>query len=126
MEILKIAGGFISIIGSVFLFLGALGVLRMPDLYNRMQAGTKSTTLGSILTLLGIGLYHPNWLPQIIILILFIVITNPLSSHALARAAHHAGIPLTEKTVSDQLQDEEGQHKDAQKPVEPVMAEELQ
>ena len=119
MEILKIVGGFISVVGSVFLFLGALGVLRMPDLYNRMQAGTKSTTLGSILTLLGIGLYQITWMPQIIILILFIVITNPLSSHALARAAHHAGIPLTDKTVSDQLKDDE------QERHEPVMAEEV-
>jgi len=120
MEILKIAGGFISVIGSVFLFLGALGVLRMPDLYNRMQAGTKSTTMGSILTLLGIGLYQLDWMPQIIILILFIVMTNPLSSHALARAAHHAGIPLTEKTVSDHLQGEE-----EEEDVKAMMAEEL-
>jgi multicomponent Na+:H+ antiporter subunit G len=106
MEIIKLIGAIISVIGSVFLFLGALGVLRMPDLYNRMQAGTKSTTLGSILTLLGIGIYHLAWLPQIIILILFIVITNPLSSHALARAAHFARVPLTDKSVSDALADD--------------------
>ena len=106
MEILKLIGAIVAFIGSLFLFLGSLGVFRMPDLYNRMQAGTKSTTLGSILTLLGIGLYHIEWLPQTIILILFIVITNPLSSHALARASHAAGIPLTEKTVQDQLQED--------------------
>lgn len=106
MDIVSLIGSIIVLIGSVFLFLGALGVLRMPDLYNRMQAGTKATTLGSILTLLGIGIYHPEWLPQMIMLILFIAITNPLSSHALARAAHFAGIPLTEKTVHDQLKED--------------------
>lgn len=107
METIQLIGAVIALIGSVFLFLGALGILRMPDLYNRMQAGTKSTTLGSILTMLGVGIYHTNWLPQTIILILFIVITNPLSSHSLARAAHFSGIPLTKKSVSDKLKEAE-------------------
>ena len=109
MEMIQLIGAIIALIGSVFLFLGALGILRMPDLYNRMQAGTKSTTLGSILTMLGVGIYHTNWLPQTIILILFIVITNPLSSHSLARAAHFSGIPLTKKSVSDKLKEAENQ-----------------
>lgn len=107
MEAVKLIGAVISLIGSLFLFLGALGILRMPDLYNRMQTGTKSTTLGTIGTLLGIGIYHPAWLPQMLILIIFLVATNPLSSHSLARAAHFAGIPLTRKTVEDKLAEEE-------------------
>jgi multicomponent Na+:H+ antiporter subunit G len=93
--------------GSIFLFLGALGVYRMPDVYNRMQAGTKATTLGTMLTLLGIGICHYEWLGQIFILIMFIAITNPISSHALARAAHFKGIPLTEKSVTDKLKEDE-------------------
>jgi multicomponent Na+:H+ antiporter subunit G len=100
---LELAGSIVALAGSVFLMLGALGVLRMPDLYNRMQAGTKATTLGSILTLLGIGLYRPDWLLRMLILIAFIAITNPLSSHALARAAHFARIPLTKGSVVDKL-----------------------
>lgn len=107
MEIVRLIGAIVMLIGSIFLFLGALGVLRMPDIYNRMQAGTKSTTLGSILTLLGIGIYHPAWLWQMLILVGFIVTTNPLSSHSLARAAHFAGIPLTKKTVKDKLSEDE-------------------
>ena len=92
-------------IGSIFLLLGALGLLRMPDVYNRMQAGTKATTLGSILFLSGIAVGFESaavtW--KIILLILFIIFTNPISSHALARAAHWAGIKLTERTVHDHL-----------------------
>ncbi len=106
--IARIIGSLIALCGSLFLFLGALGVLRMPDLYNRMQAGTKSTTMGSILTLLGAGIYRPGWLPQLIILIAFIVITNPISSHALARAAHFAGIPLAKGSVRDRLRESYG------------------
>jgi len=100
---IQMIGAIISLLGAFFLFLGALGVLRMPDVYNRMQAGTKATTLGSMLTLLGIGIAMPSWLMKLIILILFILFTNPISSHALARAAHFAGIKLTEKSVSDAL-----------------------
>ena len=106
-EILKITGALITLTGSIFLFLGALGVFRMPDLYNRMQAGTKSTTLGTILALAGIAIYHPAWFGQMIILIIFIMLTNPVSSHALARAAHFVGIPLTKTSVSDKLAEEE-------------------
>lgn len=106
MEIIKLAGAIISLIGSIFLFLGSLGVLRMPDLYNRMQAGTKATTLGSILTMLGIGIFHLPWFWQTFILVTFLVTTNPLSSHALARAAHFRGIPLTKKTVEDKLSED--------------------
>lgn len=113
MNMVELVGSIIALVGSVFLFLGALGVLRMPDLYNRMQAGTKATTLGSILTLLGIGIYHLEWLPQMVMLILFIAITNPLSSHALARASHFAGIPLADQSVRDILEEEESEKEEA-------------
>jgi multicomponent Na+:H+ antiporter subunit G len=96
----------VCLIGSLFLFLGSMGILRMPDVYNRMQAGTKATTVGSILTLLGIGLAIPGWLPKLIVLILFILFTNPISSHALARAAHFAGIKLTDKSLRDNLHED--------------------
>lgn len=101
----------ITLVGSGFLFLGALGLFRMPDVYNRMQAGTKATTLGSILFLLGIGLAMPGWILKIIILILFILFTNPVSTNALARAAHRIGIKTTEQTVCDAL-DEKGKEDD--------------
>ncbi len=115
MEVIRLIGAIIALIGSLFLFLGALGVLRMPDLYNRMQAGTKSTTLGSILTLLGIGLYHTEWFWQMLVLIAFAVTTNPISSHSLARAAHWVGIPLTDKTVEDKLAEAEKQERESRR-----------
>lgn len=108
MELLPIAGGIVSIIGAFFLFLGALGILRMPDAYNRIQAGTKATTLGTLLFLTGVGLYNPSWFPKLIILGLFILFTNPVSSHVLGRAAHHIGLKMTEKTVVDKLKESEG------------------
>ncbi len=103
MAILEIIGGLVSMTGAVFLLLAALGLVRMPDVYNRMQAGTKATTLGSILFLLGVGIAAPGWLPRLFVLIVFIVFTNPISSHALSRAAHAAGVPMADRSVKDDL-----------------------
>ena len=69
-----------------------LGVLRMPDAYNRIQTGTKATTLGTILVLIGLAFLHPGWALKLVILIFFVMLTNPVSSHALARAVHAIGI----------------------------------
>ena len=61
----------------MFCFLGALGLLRMPDVYNRIQAGTKAVTLGSLSLLLGVGLHHPEWWAKLLVIALFILLTNP-------------------------------------------------
>ncbi|NOQ90015.1 MAG: Na+/H+ antiporter subunit G [Gammaproteobacteria bacterium] len=98
-----IIGNLLLIIGSLFLFSAGLGVLRMPDTYNRIQTGTKATTLGTILVLIGLAFLHPAWTLKLIILIFFVMLTNPVSSHALARAAHTIGIFETDSTVIDQL-----------------------
>ena len=99
-----IAGNLFLIIGALFLFSAGLGVLRMPDTYNRIQTGTKATTLGTIMILIGIAFLHPSWTFKLIILIFFVMLTNPVSSHALARAAHSIGTRETETTVIDQLE----------------------
>jgi multicomponent Na+:H+ antiporter subunit G len=101
----EIIGNLFLIIGSLFLFSAGLGVLRMPDTYNRIQTGTKATTLGTILILIGLAFLHPAWTLKLVILIFFVMLTNPVSSHALARAAHTIGIFETEATVIDQLTD---------------------
>lgn len=88
------------VIGALFCFLGALGLLRMPDVYNRIQAGTKAVTLGSLSLLLGAGLQHPEWWPKLLVVGLFILLTNPIGSSTLARAFHRAGVPLWRKDGS--------------------------
>jgi multicomponent Na+:H+ antiporter subunit G len=107
MEYLKIIGAIITLGGSLFILFAAIGLLRMPDIYNRIQAGTKASTLGSILTLLGIGLIHPDWLLKILLLIVFILISNPVSSHVLGRVAHYIKVPLSSRTVVDELKEDE-------------------
>jgi multicomponent Na+:H+ antiporter subunit G len=76
----------------------------MPDIYNRIQTGTKASTLGTLLTLLGILIIMPEWWGRLILLMIFVLITNPVSSHVLARAAYFIGTPLTKGTVVDKLE----------------------
>ncbi|MBP7095605.1 MAG: monovalent cation/H(+) antiporter subunit G [Spirochaetia bacterium] len=110
-------GAFLALGGSIFLLLASVGMLRMPDYYNRMQTGTKATTLGSILFLVGLGVMRPEWLGKMLLLVGFVVLTNPVSSHALARAAHNARAKLDKvgKTVLavDALADAEDAATDA-------------
>ncbi len=103
----ELIGSAIILIGAVFLFSAGLGVLRMPDAYNRIQAGTKATTLGTMMVLLGLAVLHPAWAWKLLILIFFVLLTNPVSSHALARAAHRIHTPEADSTVIDQLEEEE-------------------
>ena len=81
-------------------------MLRMPDAYTRMQAGTKASTLGNMLVLAGLAFYHPSWSLKLVIVIYFVLMTNPISSHALARAAHAIRIPMAGATVTDALRDD--------------------
>ncbi len=92
MSLFEIIGGILILIGSAFLFLGGLGILRMPDVYNRLQAGTKATTMGAMSLILGVGIVKMEdswtWIVKMSIIIIFIAISNPISSHALARAMY--------------------------------------
>jgi multicomponent Na+:H+ antiporter subunit G len=96
-----LAGTIITAIGIVFLFLGSLGIFRLPDVYNRLQAGTKCTTLGAFLTIIGVGITQPGWLPKTLVIALFILITNPISNHALGRASRKSGVALCDRSVVD-------------------------
>ena len=100
--VMEFIGYALVLFGSVFLFLGALGILRMPDLYNRLQAGTKATTLGAMSVILGVGFLEPGWFLKIMIIILFIGFSNPISSHALARASYkRKNFPYIKGDVKD-------------------------
>ena len=95
-------GYILVVIGSFFYFLGGLGMIRMPDVYNRLQAGTKATTLGTFSTVLGIGLIQPEFLIKALIIIAFIALTNPIGSSVLARASYLTGVKPTPKTMVDE------------------------
>jgi len=95
-------------LGYIFIFFGvmafmvsAIGLVRMPDIYTRMHAGTKATTMGIILVILGAICMEPSWAWKLILLAIFILLTNPLSSSVIARASHSDGATLE----SDELKE---------------------
>ena len=102
---LELIGSLAVLAGAFFHFSAGLGMARMPDAYTRMQAGTKASTLGSALVLGGIGFLHPDWTLKLLIVIYFVLMTNPVSSHALARAAYRTGVPMTPQTSVDALRE---------------------
>lgn len=112
MSYIKLIGEIFLLMGSFSLFVAAIGLLRMPDVYNRVQTGTKASTLGAIMSFLGIGLLavdhwdETNWVGRVIVLIVFILITNPVSSHVLMRAAYAMKIPLSKITSVDKLKED--------------------
>jgi len=102
---MQLIGEIFTGIGVIFLFLGSLGIWRLPDVYNRLQAGTKSTTFGAFFTIVGVGIMEPSWFWKCLIIALFILLTNPVSNHALGRASKKAGVPLCDKSVIDKSEE---------------------
>ena len=97
---MELIGSVVVFIGAVFLFSAGLGMLRMPDAFTRIQAGTKASTLGNTLILLGVAFYHPDWSLKLLIIAYFVLMTNPISSHALARAANAVLGPAAKSPVA--------------------------
>lgn len=106
---LNLLGALLLVAGAIFLLLGGLGLARMPDVFNRIQAGTKATTLGTLLTLAGAACLQPAWGLKLLLIGLFILFTNPISSQVLARAAHRSGAEKSPLTAVDRLQDDQGE-----------------
>jgi multicomponent Na+:H+ antiporter subunit G len=102
---MHLVGVIVTGIGTIFLFLGSLGIFRLPDVYNRLQAGTKCTTFGSFFTIIGVGIMEPSWFWKTLIIALFILLTNPISNHALGRAAKKIRVPLCEASVVDKSEE---------------------
>ncbi len=89
---MNLLGDIFLLIGGAFIALGSLGLIRMPDVYNRLQAGTKAATLGTVAVLLGIGFHHPDWWAKLLVVAGFVLFTNPVGSSTIARAALKTGI----------------------------------
>jgi multicomponent Na+:H+ antiporter subunit G len=104
---MTIIGDIFVLLGSLFLVLGSLGLIRMPDVYNRLQTGTKATTLGAMSVLLGSAFLAPSLATKAVLLIVFIALANPISSSTIARSAYKAGVPLAEGSVRDDLKGKE-------------------
>lgn len=92
--IINIIAMTFMITGFFFVAVAVLGVLRLPDFYTRLHASGKSETLGLMLTLMGLAIYNGLTLVsfKILLVSLFILLGNPIGTHAIARAAYYSGL----------------------------------
>lgn len=93
--------------GSAFTALAALGILRMPDVYNRLHAATKAGTLGVGLTLAAVAVHfgEAGVILRVVAAILFLCLTAPVAGHVIGRAAYRTGVPLWSGSVTDEWAD---------------------
>ncbi|RQW83203.1 MAG: monovalent cation/H(+) antiporter subunit G [Geobacter sp.] len=94
-------------IGTFFMFVAALGIVRMPDLFMRLSTTTKAATLGAMSLLLATAFYFDDFgiSGRIAAIIAFIVLTAPVAAHMIGRAAYFSNVPLWKGTICDELQD---------------------
>ncbi len=86
---MSFAGLLLVGLGALSLLIAAWGLIVLPDALSRQHAATKAGTLALALVLLGSGLLHPDaaWIWRLALILLFLLVTLPLASHLLARAA---------------------------------------
>lgn len=97
------------IISAFFGLVGSIGIIRMPDVYNRIHAETLCVFGGAIVGLFGIAIWKgiSVFSLKAIIIALFLFITNPVGSHAIARAAHKSRVEVWKGTTADKLKEAE-------------------
>ena len=93
--------------GTVLTFLSAIGLVRLPDVYTRSHAASKSTTLGVMFILLGAFMFF--WIDEgyvsirLLLGIFFVFLTAPVAGHIICRAAYRSDVKLANRSVRDDL-----------------------
>jgi multicomponent Na+:H+ antiporter subunit G len=94
-------------IGILFNLFGCIGLIRLPDVFNRLQAATKCVTLGTCSILFGV-LFHFGFSDagvKALVAIPILFFASTVAAHALIRGAYHFGIPLGKKSIRDDYKD---------------------
>ncbi|WLD92161.1 monovalent cation/H(+) antiporter subunit G [Alkalihalobacillus sp. AL-G] len=106
---IEVVISILLLIGTFFVFSSSLGLLRFPDVYSRLHAATKSATLGVAGVLLAAFLFflfdEDMVSGKLILGILFVLLTAPVSGHMISRAAYRTGVPLSDRSIKDELHD---------------------
>lgn len=97
------------VIGAFSVFLGALSLIRMPDIYIRLSSATKAVSFGLAFCLMGMALHFGRVYVTIgaIATMVFVFLTAPIAAHMISRAAYQTGVPLWRKTTVDELAETE-------------------
>jgi len=101
--------GFFILAGAILCLIATFGVIRLPDVYTRNHAASKAATLGVMSILLGTFLYfysfEGHFNSRLILGIVFLFMTSPISGHLINRAAYNSGVKLWDRSVRDDLKE---------------------
>jgi multicomponent Na+:H+ antiporter subunit G len=103
----SLLAGALLLLGAVFMALGAVGLVRLPDVYTRMSASSKAATLGASLLLLGAAVHFGTAAVagRAVVIVAFLFLTAPVAAHAIGRAGYRRKSPLWTGTIADELAD---------------------
>ena len=93
------------VVGTLLGLLSAVGIVRMPDVYVRLQVASKTSSLGIALLMLGVAAHFDEVAVTIraLLVVAFLFLTAPVAAHVIGRAAYIAGVPLAEGSEPDDL-----------------------
>lgn len=90
-EVIAVAG---IVFGLFFFIVGMVGFIRFPDVYTRIHASGKLSTLGMLGLLVATAILQPDTTLRVLALGIFLVTTQPVASHIIASAAHRSGVRM--------------------------------
>lgn len=120
--IVETVAAFLILFASLMSVMSAIGVLRMPDVYTRSHAATKSSTMAVLLSLVGAFIYliaSMHYVSiRLLLGIIFVFLTAPVAGHLITRAAYRSGVPLSDQSGEDALYDQIFDENGKKKPIE--------
>lgn len=105
-EVQGFIAGTLLLVGASFCLLASIGLLRMPDVYTRMQAATKAGTLGVACIILGVAAHFGSLgtAAESLLIVAFLFLTAPVASHLIARAAYFVDVPKWKGMEFDEME----------------------
>lgn len=115
---IDLTGLLLVAVGVAFDVFGCIGLVRLPDVYNRLQAATKCVTVGTCFIIAGSVLVLGTVAGAFkgALCLAFVLVTSPTAAHALARAAHRSGVALCEGSVIDRYAEDTGKSSQSEQP----------
>jgi multicomponent Na+:H+ antiporter subunit G len=117
-----VTAAVLLVLGSAFMLLAGVGLIRLPDLFLRMSATAKAATLGAALTALGAAVHFGDAAiaGRALVIVFFLFLTAPVAAHKIGRAGYRRGAPLYEGTICDEAKGRLSRDEDVPDPPPPT------
>lgn len=105
VNLVEIFAGISLLIGSAFILISAIGLIKMPDIFLRMSATTKAITFGVSFVLIGAAIFFGDigTITRTLVIIVFLFLTAPVAAHMIGRAAYFDGVYIWYKTIINEM-----------------------